>query len=48
MSEGAERIAWTRANMPLLAALRDEYAALTNAWQVTPHLARLLGDLTGL
>ena len=27
MSEGAERIAWTRANMPLLAALRDEYAA---------------------
>jgi len=27
MSDGAERIAWTRANMPLLAALRDEYAA---------------------
>jgi adenosylhomocysteinase len=27
MSDGAERIAWTRANMPLLAALRGEYAS---------------------
>jgi adenosylhomocysteinase len=27
MPDGADRIAWTRANMPLLAALRDEYAA---------------------
>ena len=26
MNDGAERVAWTRANMPLLAALRDEYA----------------------
>jgi adenosylhomocysteinase len=26
MDDGAERVAWTRANMPLLAALRDEYA----------------------
>jgi adenosylhomocysteinase len=26
MDAGAERVAWTRANMPLLAALRDEYA----------------------
>jgi adenosylhomocysteinase len=26
MPDGADRVAWTRANMPLLAALRDEYA----------------------
>jgi adenosylhomocysteinase len=27
MTDGADRVAWTRANMPLLAALREEYAA---------------------
>jgi adenosylhomocysteinase len=27
MDEGAERVAWTRANMPLLAGLRRDYAA---------------------
>src|SRR4051812_16244704 len=27
MSDGAERVAWTRANMPLLAGLRAEYAS---------------------
>jgi adenosylhomocysteinase len=27
IDEGAERVAWTRANMPLLAALRREYAS---------------------
>ena len=27
MDDGAERVAWTRANMPLLAALRASYAA---------------------
>lgn len=28
-------------------ALREEYAALVDAWHVTPHLARLLGDASG-
>jgi hypothetical protein len=27
---------------PATRAQRDEYAALVEAWQVTPHLARLL------
>jgi adenosylhomocysteinase len=27
MTDGADRVAWTRTNMPLLAALREEYAA---------------------